>query len=51
MPGEYHLIVHVCLINERGEMLIQQRSDNVEKWPGMWDLTIGGHVLAGETGL
>ena len=49
MPGEYHLIVHVCLMNERGEMLIQQRSDSVAKWPGMWDLTIGGHVLAGET--
>ena len=49
MPGEYHLIVHVCLMNEREEMLIQQRSDIVAKWPGMWDLTIGGHVLAGET--
>ena len=49
MPGEYHLIVHVCLMNERGEMLIQQRSDSVAKWPGTWDLTIGGHVLAGET--
>lgn len=49
LPGEYHLIVHVCLMNERGEMLIQQRSDSVAKWPGMWDLTIGGHVLAGET--
>ncbi len=49
MPGEYHLIVHVCLMNEREEMLIQQRSDSVAKWPGMWDLTIGGHVLAGET--
>ena len=49
MPGEYHLIVHVCLMNERGEMLIQQRSYSVAKWPGMWDLTIGGHVLAGET--
>ena len=49
LPGEYHLIVHVCVMNERGEMLIQQRSDSVAKWPGMWDLTIGGHVLVGET--
>ncbi|HAE45670.1 MAG TPA: NUDIX hydrolase [Lachnospiraceae bacterium] len=47
-PGEYHLIVHVCLMNKRGEMLIQQRSDRVSRWPGLWDLTIGGHVLAGE---
>lgn len=24
-PGEYHLVVHVCLFNSQGEMLIQQR--------------------------
>lgn len=24
-PGEFHLIVHVCIFNPRGEMLIQQR--------------------------
>lgn len=23
--GDYHLVVHICLFNDRGEMLIQQR--------------------------
>ena len=33
-PGEYHLVVHVCLFNGRGELLIQQRQTFKEGWPG-----------------
>lgn len=28
--GDYHLVVHICLFNDRGEMLIQQRQ--AESW-------------------
>jgi isopentenyldiphosphate isomerase len=47
--GEYRLIVHAVLFNSRGEMLIQQRQQFKKGWPGLWDVTMGGAVSAGET--
>jgi isopentenyldiphosphate isomerase len=46
---EYHLIVHVCMFNSRNELLIQQRQPWKKGWSNMWDLTVGGSALAGET--
>ena len=46
--GAYHLVVHICLFNARGELLIQKRQPTKEKWPGLWDLTAGGCALQGE---
>ena len=45
--GKYRLLVHACVFNSKGEMLIQQRQ-NTKKWPLLWDLTSGGHVTTGE---
>jgi len=47
--GEYHMVVHVCIFNSNNEMLIQQRQPYKEGWPNMWDLTVGGSALAGES--
>ena len=47
--GDYHLVVHVCIFNSKGEMLIQQRQPFKEGWPNMWDITLGGNSQAGET--
>ncbi len=47
--GDYHLTVHVCVFNSHGEMLIQRRQPFKEGFPGMWDITVGGSALAGET--
>ncbi len=44
----YHLVIHVCLFNLRGEMLIQQRQPDKEHWKNMWDVTVGGSAIAGE---
>ena len=44
------LVVHVCLFNRAGQMLIQQRSMQKKGFPGYWDVSVGGGVLAGETG-
>ena len=50
MPqGTYHMVVHVCIFNQKGEMLIQQRQPFKEGWPNLWDVTMGGSALAGET--
>lgn len=50
MPDDtYHLVIHVCIFNSKGEMLIQKRNINKKTWPGAWDLTLGGSALKGET--
>jgi 8-oxo-dGTP pyrophosphatase MutT (NUDIX family) len=46
----YHLVVHVYIVNTRGEWLIQKRSATKAFLPGKWDIT-GGAVLAGEDSL
>ncbi len=48
-PGDYHIVVHVCVFDSHGNMLIQQRAQGKKGWPGKWDFTLGGHVVAGET--
>lgn len=45
---DYHLVVHVCIFNSKGEMLIQKRQSFKEGWPGMWDVTVGGSAVAGD---
>ena len=45
----YRLVVHICLFNFKGEMLIQQRQSFKHGWSNMWDLSVGGSAIAGET--
>lgn len=48
-PGDYHQVIHVCIFNAAGEMLIQQRQPFKKGWSNLWDVTVGGAVSAGET--
>ena len=48
-PGEYRMVVHVCLFDRRGRLLIQQRTAEKHIWPNLWDVSGGGGVDAGET--
>lgn len=47
--GQYHLVVHVCIFNSKNQMLIQQRQPFKDNWNNMWDLTVGGSAIAGDT--
>ena len=47
--GTYRLIVHVCIFDHRGRLLIQRRAKEKRLWPGKWDLSAAGGVSAGET--
>lgn len=47
--GDLHLVVHICILNSRNELLIQQRQPFKKGWPNMWDLTVGGSALAGDS--
>ena len=47
---DLRLVVHVCIFNAAGEMLLQQRSMKKDAFPGFWDVSAAGGVAAGETG-
>lgn len=46
-PGEYHLVVHIWILNSKGQFLIQKRSEKRQPMPGEWAAT-SGSALAGE---
>lgn len=49
--GLWHRIIVVAVINEKNEILIQQRSANKDKNPNMWDISVTGHLSAGQDSL
>lgn len=48
-PDSFRLVIHVCIFNNKGEMLIQQRQTFKKGWSGLWDVTVGGHSVAGDS--
>lgn len=42
-------VIHICIINSQDKMLIQQRQNFKKGWSGMWDVSVGGGVVSGET--
>ena len=48
-PGEYRTVVHVCVFDRRGRLLIQRRAGSKFIFPNLWDVSVGGGVDAGET--
>lgn len=50
IEGEYRLSCFIWIINEKEEILLQQRTSTTKKKPNMWGTTAGG-VFAGETSL
>lgn len=43
-----HRAVHVVVVNARGEVLLQKRSERKDTFGGWWDISVGGHVDVGE---
>ena len=48
--GFWHKAVALFIINSKDQVLLQRRSPNKKLWPNLWDISAGGHVLAGEFG-
>ncbi|HOX40583.1 MAG TPA: NUDIX domain-containing protein [bacterium] len=44
-----HRIVHVFVLNDKGEIALQLRAKNKSYCPHRWASSAGGHVQAGET--
>lgn len=49
--GLWHRAIVVAIVNDKNEILLQQRSDNKEKNAGMWDISVAGHISNGQDAL
>lgn len=49
--GLWHRIIVVAIINEKKQILLQQRSHNKDKNPDMWDISVTGHLSTGQDSL
>ncbi len=49
--GLWHRIIVVAIVNEKNEILLQQRSHNKDKNPDKWDISVTGHLSAGQDSL
>lgn len=47
--GKYHRAVHLYIFNNRDEVLLQRRSMSVDHYPGMFGISVTGHIAAGES--
>lgn len=47
--GYYHNTVHIWFYTSNGEVLLAQRSLKKAICPGLWDVSVAGHVDSGET--
>jgi len=48
--GDWHKSVHLWILNSQNELLMQQRSFEKKSFPGLWDMSVAGHLQAGEDG-
>ena len=46
--GDMRLVVHICIFNSKGQMLIQHRQPFKKGWSGLWDISVGGSAIAGD---
>jgi isopentenyl-diphosphate Delta-isomerase len=46
--GDWHGAAHVWILNTEGQILIQRRSPTKDDWPDLWDVSVAGHLSAGE---
>ncbi|WP_391117365.1 GNAT family N-acetyltransferase [Psychrobacillus sp. L3] len=47
--GDFHPVVHIWIMNEEGQFLIQQRQPWKKGWANMWDCAAAGAAITGET--
>ena len=47
--GFYRMVVHVCIFDPEGRMLIQQRQPFKRGWSDLWDVSVGGSAVSGDS--
>ena len=46
--GWFHATVHIWLFTSDEKILLQKRAQTKKVFPGLWDISVAGHVTAGE---
>jgi len=46
--GWLHPTVHIWFYTDSGEILIQKRAEDKKSFPDLWDVSVAGHIGAGE---
>jgi 16S rRNA (adenine1518-N6/adenine1519-N6)-dimethyltransferase len=46
--GQWHRAVYIFVFNSRGELFLQERSDEKFNEPGLWTCSVSGHPSAGQ---
>ena len=44
-----HPVVHLQIMDREGNIYLQKRSMFKHRWPGRWDMAVGGHISYGES--
>ena len=47
--GLFHPTVHIWCYDPHGFVLLQQRGKHKKTFPSLWDVSVAGHVAAGES--
>tara|TARA_R110001583_G_C5649795_1_gene408618 strand:- start:678 stop:1226 length:549 start_codon:yes stop_codon:yes gene_type:complete len=46
--GLFHASAHIWIFNQHKEVIIQKRAANKDTFPNLWDVSVAGHISAGE---
>lgn len=46
--GHFHPTVHIWLYTKENKILLQKRALTKKVFPGLWDISVAGHVASGE---
>jgi isopentenyl-diphosphate Delta-isomerase len=49
--GDWHRAAHLWIATHDDRVLLQRRALVKESWPGLWDISVAGHVDAGESAI
>jgi isopentenyl-diphosphate delta-isomerase type 1 len=48
--GDWHRSSHIWIVSGRN-VLLQRRALAKQSWPGLWDISVAGHISAGESAI
>ena len=49
--GDWHKEVYIWIVNDKNEILLQKRAPSKNDNPNMWDISVAGHLTAGDSSL
>lgn len=49
--GDWHKVVHIWILNNKGDVLLQRRCATKDSYPNMLDISCAGHLSVGDDSL